>query len=99
MVRRWQYRRTVGNKDVGNLERLGNRARCDLQRGCGDDEIASARRLGQHLKLATDSESGEPTSLFRRRLDRQARRSGCCEALQIRSYRKAAQSEGLHPVF
>src|SRR6185503_18684281 len=39
------------DEDVGNAERLGDRAGRDLEGRCGDDEIASARRLGQHAKL------------------------------------------------
>src|SRR5688572_10601199 len=59
VIGRWKYRWAVGNEYMGNLERLRDRARRNLDRAGGDDEIAPARRLGQHLKLIADGGSGE----------------------------------------
>jgi hypothetical protein len=98
MVRRRQYRRAVRREDVRNFERLSNRARRDLQRACGDDQIAFPCGFAQNRKLVTHRMGSEQTQLLRGWPLWLSRHRSAGELLQIWSYRNTCQTEGLDPV-
>src|ERR1700722_18639462 len=93
-----KYPRAIGGEHIRNSESFRYRARGELQRARGDDQIKSARGVGQYLELSADCVDGELAQLVRGWLNGPGRLPPARELLQVGPNRNTSYSVGLHPV-